>query len=137
MRSQRVRTREDVGRNSRSKPVRRSTVPTMESSGIARSPSSRSLTREGGDHLVEGQDDVDVAALAAEEPRQARHGLAPARAQEVVLGVRGGEAGAQRGHGGGGIPYGRTAATPCACLHKRHCVWSAKLPRVVRTGTRM
>src|SRR4051794_29350602 len=45
MRSQRVRTRDVVGRNSRSKPLRRSTVPTIESSGSACSPRSRSPVR--------------------------------------------------------------------------------------------
>jgi hypothetical protein len=42
---------------------------------------------EGGDDLVEGQDDVDVAALAAEEAREAGDRLATPRAQEVVLRV--------------------------------------------------
>src|SRR3954454_17044707 len=45
IRSQRVRTRDVVGRNSRSKPLRRSTVPTIESSGIACIPRSRSPVR--------------------------------------------------------------------------------------------
>src|SRR5436190_13646226 len=45
MRSHRVRTRDVVGRNSRSKPLRRSTVPTIESSGIACIPRSRSPVR--------------------------------------------------------------------------------------------
>jgi hypothetical protein len=46
------------------------------------------------DHLLEREDDVDIAGLAPQPAHDARHRPAPARAQEVVLDVGADEAGA-------------------------------------------
>jgi hypothetical protein len=55
---------------------------------------------EGRDDLVVGQDDVDVAGLATDAPRQAREDLPAADALEVVLGVGGRKAGVETGRHG-------------------------------------
>ena len=67
MRSQRVRTRPEVGRKRRSNSRPRSTVPTIESSGIVCWPRRRSPRRPRAfNDLLEGQDHVHVARLAAQ-----------------------------------------------------------------------
>src|SRR5947209_9927817 len=81
-----------------------------------------------GDDLVEGEDHVDVPALAGQEAGEPGDGLPAARAQEVVLGVDGVEAGAQRGHDPHRLPYGRIARPPCAEVSKA-------MLRRVRAGT--
>ena len=58
------------------------------------------------DHLVEGEDQVDVVGLAAQPAGQAGELLVPARAAEVALGVLGGKAGV---HSPKGTPGGAAA----------------------------
>ena len=51
---------------------------------------------QGRHHLLEGKDHVHVAGLAAQAGIEPRQGARPARAGEVELGVRVGEAGVLR-----------------------------------------
>jgi hypothetical protein len=81
------------------KPVRRGPEAAVEVGGAIDAPDDAakldrlqpdpSLTRpaEGGDDLVERQDQIDVVGLAAQPPREPRQHLAPPRALKVALGV--------------------------------------------------
>ena len=87
MRSQRERTRPEVGRKLRSNSRARSTVPTISSSGTTWLRPALADEAERRDHLLVGQDLAHVVGLAAQPGRHPGHGGATPRAQEVVLRV--------------------------------------------------
>ena len=103
IRSQRPRSAPDAGRNSRSNSSgRRSTVPTIESSGIDCTPRSRSLRRPSAATTSSNGSIIrHVVGLVAEPRDDAGQRAAPPLAAEAALGVLVGESGAHRRADGG------------------------------------
>ena len=95
IRCQRARSRGLVGRKARSNSFVRSTVPTIESSGMRLQPEVvLGHAPERLDDLLEGEDVADVVGLEAQPPPEVREHPRPPRPREVVLRVLGGETGA-------------------------------------------
>src|SRR3954447_20772854 len=137
IRSQRVRTRDVAGGNSRSTPLRRSTVPTIESSGIACIPRSRSPVRPSAATTSSKGRITSMSPRSRVRKRASRETacrrlarMKSSWASAEVRPVRSGGMGATH-------PTAQFGARPSTVCTNRCCARLTRQPRLVRNGARV